>query len=149
MHGVRIYHQRIAPGDFHLRAFHHPPDIGLLANCRDDRITFDDELGTLNRHWPTPSAFIRGAQFSLDTLKTGYPTRLALDTHGCGEIMNIDSLGQSALDLFWVSRHLLAAAAIDDVYLLATEPKCGSSSIDGHIASADDYHLVARPFSLA
>ena len=63
--------------------------------------------------------------------------------------MNVDSLSQSALDLLWVSGHLLAAAAVDDVHLLTTEPQCGSSSIDGHIASTDHYHLVTGEFSLA
>ncbi len=48
-----------------------------------------------------------------------------------------------SLDLFLVGRHVLAAAAVDDVHLAGAQPPGGARGVDGHVAAAD--HATRLP----
>jgi hypothetical protein len=69
---------------------------------------------------------------------------IAQHPRGVGQVVELDPLVLRRLDLFGVSRHVLAPPPVDDVYLLGAQAPGRACGVDGHVAAADHAHLLAR-----
>src|SRR5207247_11372938 len=82
--------------------------IRLLARCRYDLLTLDDEVRALDRHRTPPPLRIGLAERHALELDAADATVLLDDTHGPGEKLELDALVLGVVDLAVVRAHLLA-----------------------------------------
>ena len=123
--------------------------VGFLADGRDDRVHFDDELAAGNRHGTPSPAVVRRSQFHFQAFHGGNLAAFRYYSDRVGQSHDLDAFFFALHDLLVVGGHLVAAAAIDDERLLASGAKRGANGVHGHVAAADHRHPVTDvdPFS--
>ena len=118
--------------------------LHALADGHQHQVGRDANLGHIGLVGPGPSIAAHGAD-DLRLYPEGHGVALfvGLDTHRGLEGEKLRALGQRALHLLGQGRHVLLAAAVDAADFLGAQADGAASDVHGHVAAADDDHLLA------
>ena len=123
--------------------------IGRLAHGGNQRVRFDHEVRTLDRHRAPPAALVGFPEFHADALDADHAALFREDLKRRREKGEVDALGERVLDLARIRGHLLDRAAVHDAHLFRPKAARCPRGVDRRVAATDDHHVLpqARRFA--
>ena len=119
-------------------------DLDALSDGHHDDVRRNTDLRQIGLVGPGPPGLVGLADdLGLYPQRGGAAVLVGLDADGRHQRLDLRALGQRAGDLVGQRRHILDAAAVDARHLLRTQTDGAAGHVHGHVAAADDHHLLA------